>query len=77
MNIIERTWNSSLGKKYVMAITGAGLFVFLIGHLVGNLQVFGPPELINGYAHFLKSKPALMANNSVAKCAPEPIPADA
>ena len=60
MNIIERIWNSSLGKKYVMAITGAGLFVFLIGHLVGNLQVFGPPELINGYAHFLKSKPALI-----------------
>ena len=60
MNIIERIWNSSLGKKYVMAITGAGLFVFLIGHLVGNLQVFGPPELINGYAHFLKSKPAMV-----------------
>ena len=60
MNIIERIWNSSLGKKYVMAITGAGLFVFLIGHLVGNLQVFGPPDLINGYAHFLKSKPALI-----------------
>lgn len=60
MNIIERTWNSSLGKKYVMAVTGAALFVFLIGHLVGNLQVFGPPELINGYAHFLKSKPAMV-----------------
>ena len=60
MNIIERIWNSSLGKKYVMAVTGAGLFVFLIGHLVGNLQVFGPPDLINGYAHFLKSKPALI-----------------
>ncbi|PAW84126.1 MAG: succinate:quinone oxidoreductase [Pedosphaera sp. Tous-C6FEB] len=60
MNIIERTWNSSLGKKYVMAITGMALFVFLIGHLIGNLQVFGPPELINGYAHFLKSKPAMV-----------------
>ena len=60
MNIIERTWNSSLGKKYVMAVTGLALFVFLIGHLVGNLQVFGPPELINGYAHFLKSKPAMV-----------------
>lgn len=49
-----------MGKKYVMALTGAALFVFLIGHLVGNLQVFGPPELINGYAHFLKSKPGLL-----------------
>lgn len=43
-----------------MAVTGLALFIFLIGHLVGNLQVFGPPELINGYAHFLKSKPAMI-----------------
>jgi succinate dehydrogenase / fumarate reductase cytochrome b subunit len=43
-----------------MAITGAALFAFVIGHLVGNLQVFGPPDLINSYAHFLKSKPALL-----------------
>ena len=60
MNLVTRFWRSSLGKKYVMALTGAALFVFLIGHLVGNLQVFGPPELINGYAHFLKSKPGLL-----------------
>ena len=60
MNLFERIWQSTLGKKYVMAITGAGLFVFAIGHLIGNLQVFGPPELINTYAHFLKSKPALL-----------------
>jgi succinate dehydrogenase / fumarate reductase cytochrome b subunit len=43
-----------------MALTGAALFLFVIGHLIGNLQVFGPPELINTYAHFLKSKPALL-----------------
>ena len=60
MNLITRFWRSSLGKKYVMALTGAALFVFLIGHLVGNLQVFGTPDLINGYAHFLKSKPGLL-----------------
>lgn len=60
MNLITRFWRSSLGKKYVMALTGAALFVFLIGHLVGNLQVFGSPDLINGYAHFLKSKPGLL-----------------
>lgn len=43
-----------------MAGTGALLFCFLIGHLIGNLQVFGPPELINNYAYFLKSKPGLV-----------------
>jgi succinate dehydrogenase / fumarate reductase, cytochrome b subunit len=60
MKIIDRLFNSSLGKKYLMAISGLALFGFVVGHLVGNLQVFGPPELINGYAHFLKSKPALI-----------------
>lgn len=60
MNLFSRIWNSSLGKKYIMALTGCALFAFVIGHLVGNLQVFGPPELINTYAHFLQSKPLLV-----------------
>jgi succinate dehydrogenase / fumarate reductase cytochrome b subunit len=60
MNLCEQIWCSSLGKKYVMAMTGGVLFLFVIGHLLGNLQVFGPPELINAYAHFLKSKPGLV-----------------
>lgn len=60
MKIIDRLFNSSLGKKYLMAISGVALLGFVIGHLAGNLQVFGPPELINSYAHFLKSKPGLV-----------------
>lgn len=43
-----------------MAGTGVLLLLFVTGHLVGNLQVFGPPELINQYAHFLQSKPMLV-----------------
>ena len=60
MNLFSRVWNSTLGKKYIMALTGAALFLFVVGHLVGNLQVFGPPEMINAYAHFLKSTPELL-----------------
>ena len=60
MNLFSRIWNSTLGKKYIMALTGAALFAFVIGHLIGNLQVFGPPEMINRYAHFLKSTPELL-----------------
>ncbi len=51
---------SSIGRKFIMAATGLLLFLFVIGHLVGNLQIFGPPELINNYAHFLKSEPILL-----------------
>lgn len=43
-----------------MAGTGALLLLFVVGHLIGNLQVFGPPELINTYAHFLQSKPLMV-----------------
>lgn len=36
-----------------MAVTGLILVGFVIGHLVGNLQVFQDPDHINGYAQFL------------------------
>ena len=46
-------WQTTVGKKSVMAVTGAILFLFLIGHLLGNLLVFAGPEKINAYAQFL------------------------
>jgi succinate dehydrogenase / fumarate reductase, cytochrome b subunit len=55
MKIITHIFESSLGKKYVMAVTGFFLLLFVIGHLVGNLQVFLGPEAINRYGHFLQS----------------------
>jgi succinate dehydrogenase / fumarate reductase, cytochrome b subunit len=48
-------WYSTTGKKIVMAVTGAILFLFVIGHMLGNLQVFEGPERINAYGHFLHS----------------------
>ncbi len=60
MSTVAGILNSSLGKKFVMAATGGLLFLFVVGHLVGNLQVFGAPELINTYAHFLQSKPVMV-----------------
>jgi len=47
--------NSTVGKKYLMALSGAGLFLFASGHMIGNLQVFLGPEALNRYAHFLQS----------------------
>jgi succinate dehydrogenase / fumarate reductase cytochrome b subunit len=48
-------FRSSLGKKYIMAASGALLLLFVLGHLVGNLQIFLGPEAINRYGHFLQS----------------------
>jgi succinate dehydrogenase / fumarate reductase cytochrome b subunit len=62
MNPVCSLFRASIGKKFVMAVTGAVLVGFVTGHLVGNLQIFGPPDKINGYAHFLQSLgPALWA----------------
>ena len=45
---------STIGRKILMAVTGLILIGFVIGHLVGNLQIFSVPDHINGYAHFLQ-----------------------
>lgn len=45
--------SSSLAKKFVMALTGLILVGFVLGHMLGNLQTFGAPSAINGYAYFL------------------------
>lgn len=71
MNPIVTLFTSSIGRKFLMAITGLVLVLFVIGHLVGNLQVFSPPDKLNGYAHFLQSLgPALwVARISLLLCA--------
>jgi succinate dehydrogenase / fumarate reductase, cytochrome b subunit len=48
-------WASTVGKKIVMAVTGIILFGFVIGHLLGNLQVFEGPAKLNAYGAFLHS----------------------
>lgn len=58
--LLLRLWQSSLGKKYVMALTGLGLYLFVIIHLLGNLQVFAGPTKINEYAHTLKATPPIL-----------------
>jgi succinate dehydrogenase / fumarate reductase cytochrome b subunit len=60
MNLFARLWHSSLGKKYMMAVTGCFLFLFVIGHLIGNLQFFLGAEALNAYGEFLHSKPGLI-----------------
>ena len=55
MNIVARIFGSTLGKKFIMALTGAGMVFFVTGHMIGNLQLFLGPEALNRYAHFLQS----------------------
>ncbi|HEX4343369.1 MAG TPA: succinate:quinone oxidoreductase, partial [Verrucomicrobiae bacterium] len=60
MKLITNIFGSSVGKKYVMAITGLLMFGFVIAHLIGNLQIFLGPEAINRYGYFLQSNVELI-----------------
>ena len=61
----SRFWDAPIGKKAVMAITGFVLFGFVIAHMLGNLQLFLPPDAsgkypIDAYAEALHRNMALL-----------------
>jgi succinate dehydrogenase / fumarate reductase, cytochrome b subunit len=55
-------YQSTIGKKYVVAITGAILFFFTIGHMLGNLQIYLPnaQEALANYAKLLHASAELL-----------------
>jgi succinate dehydrogenase / fumarate reductase, cytochrome b subunit len=53
-------YRSTIGKKVIMAVTGLLLVGFVIGHMLGHLQVFQSAEKYNDYAHFLQSLGGLL-----------------
>jgi succinate dehydrogenase / fumarate reductase cytochrome b subunit len=61
MSEFKQTFNSSLGKKLIMALTGLFLCTFLIVHLGGNLLLFSNDEGygFNVYANFLTHFPPI------------------
>lgn len=57
---VARFYDSSIGKKAVMAVTGLVLFGFLILHMLGNLQVFLGRDVMNHYAETLHANMGLL-----------------
>ncbi len=51
--IVDRLWKSTIGRKYLVAVTGVLLTLFLAGHLGGNLLIYAGAEAFDEYAHFL------------------------
>jgi succinate dehydrogenase / fumarate reductase cytochrome b subunit len=47
-------FGTTVGKKVVMAATGVILFGFVVGHMIGNLQVYLGPETLDHYGAFLR-----------------------
>ena len=55
MKALIAFYQSSIGKKWVVALTGAILILFVIGHMLGNLQIFLGQDTLNAYAQKLQS----------------------
>lgn len=53
-------FQSSVGAKVVMALSGLGLVSYVIFHMLGNLQVFEGPHALNSYAAVLRDMPILL-----------------
>jgi succinate dehydrogenase / fumarate reductase, cytochrome b subunit len=48
-------WATAIGKKVVMAVTGAIMVAFVLAHMLGNLKIFAGPDEINAYSRALRT----------------------
>lgn len=55
-----RFYQTTVGKKIIVAVTGFILFGFVAGHMLGNLQVFMGREAMNAYGALLHAEPAIL-----------------
>jgi len=53
-------WRSAVGKKALMAFTGIVLFLFVLVHMLGNLQAFRGAPALDHYAALLRVSPGLL-----------------
>src|SRR5688500_603542 len=62
MNWFIKLLSSTLGRKLIMALTGLFLILFLVVHLIGNLQLLknDEGEAFNVYAQFMTSNPLIV-----------------
>jgi succinate dehydrogenase / fumarate reductase cytochrome b subunit len=64
MSRVDALTHSLVGKKVLMAVTGAVLVGFLVGHVYGNLKIFQGPEHFNAYAEGLRTLGAPLLGRS-------------
>lgn len=65
MNRLTAVLRSSVGKKFIMGITGLFLCFFLVIHLAGNVLLYVGADAYNEYAHKLHSMPAFLITAEV------------
>ena len=60
MQALLRLWNSTIGKKIAMAVSGILLVGFLVSHVVSNLLIFKDPGHLDAWGRFLRSTGPLL-----------------
>lgn len=59
MALLLSYMKSSIGKKFLMGLTGLGLAGFVLGHMAGNMLLFVSAEAYNKYGHAIITNPAI------------------
>ncbi len=52
--LLVELWQTGVGKKWVMGVTGVVLMLFIFGHAIGNLKMYLGAEEFNHYSEFLR-----------------------
>lgn len=60
MNTVLTLYQSTIGKKIAMAVTGLILAFWVVMHMLGNLQVFAGAEVLDAYGHKIQSMGPLL-----------------
>ncbi|BDG08183.1 succinate dehydrogenase cytochrome b subunit [Anaeromyxobacter paludicola] len=53
-------WNNPIGKKALMSLTGIILSLYVLAHLLGNMQIYMGSDVINRYAELLHTNAGLL-----------------
>jgi len=54
-SMVRTLWDSTIGKKAVMAVSGLILLGYLVAHLLGNMKIFFGPGEFNAYGEWLRT----------------------
>lgn len=59
MTAVSNFFASTIGRKQLVGLTGLGLSLFVLSHMLGNMLIFVSPQLYNEYSHALISNPLI------------------
>lgn len=60
MNRLLALWDTTVGKKVTMAVTGLIMVLFLVSHMISNVLIYRNPQHLDDYGAWLRSLGALL-----------------